>query len=96
MYTAPLSLFCAAALLVSGAYANDSIEANGRAADFRVPAHLLVEKRDADALQPFASLHRQAFDATRQDGHWLRISEPDTETAVRQPQSLDHTPRWVF
>lgn len=96
MYTAHLSLFCAAALLVSGAYANDSAVADGRTGELNVPTQQFDERPYTAGVQQFAELRRQAAGAARQDGLWLRISEQDTETAVRQPQPIDHTPRWVF
>ncbi|MFG0382679.1 hypothetical protein ACF8C6_17200 [Pseudomonas sp. zbq_18] len=99
MYTARLSLFCAAALLVSGAYANDiadTAKVGGMTAELTVPTHPTVEARNSIAVQPFAELRRQAARAARQDGRWQRIADEDTDTAVRQPQSIDHTPRWVF
>lgn len=99
MYTARLSLFCATALLVSGAYASDSTvkdEAPSLTDHFSVQTTLLGDSADGSSLERFAELRRDAARASRQDGRWLRISNDETDTAVRQPQPFNDTPRWVF
>lgn len=98
MYTARLSLFCATALLVSGAYASDfnaSTEALSLTSDSNVQASLLGDA-DSGAAQRLTELRRQAARDARQSGRWLRIADEETDTAVQQPQPFHDTPRWVF
>ena len=98
MYTARLSLFCATALLVSGAYASDfspSDETPSLTDQVNVQASLLGDSPNG-SVPGFAELRRQAARDARQNGHWQRIADEDTDTAVRQPQPFADTPRWVF
>lgn len=98
MYTARLSLFCATALLVSGAYASDFAavgEAPSLTDQVNVQASLLGDAANS-GVQHFAELRRQAARDARQNGRWQRIADEDTDTAVRQPQPFTDTPRWVF
>ncbi len=102
MHTVHLSLFCAAALLVNGAYATEftgSAGASAKTADLTVATStsMTSESRDAAMLQGFGELRRQASRAAREDGQWLRISDQgETDTAIRQPRPADSTARWVF
>ncbi|WP_252272161.1 hypothetical protein [Pseudomonas subflava] len=103
MHTVHLSLFCAAALLVNGAYATEftgSAGAAAKTAELTVPAVQVGQAQDATSLldlDGYAELRRQASRAAREDGRWVRISDQgDTDTAARQPRPSDSTPRWVF
>ena len=99
MYTARLSLFCATALLVSGAYASEPADTSGATSligEANVQASLLDDAADAGTLRHFAELRRQAAREMRQHGSWQRIADEDTDTAERPSQPFSDTPRWVF
>ncbi|MDG9928127.1 MULTISPECIES: hypothetical protein [Pseudomonas] len=100
MHTVRLSLFCAAALLVNGAYATDltgSAGAAAKTAELTVSTSMVSDTRTSALLEGFGELRRQASRAAREDGQWLRISDQgETDTATRQPSPADSTPRWVF
>lgn len=100
MYLVRLSLFCAAALLVNGAYANDFSDASGASArtaeltvatpqvrDYRVGA---MQDKAGELRQPSA---RRAGD----DAQWVRIADQGkAASAKRELRPADNTPRWVF
>jgi hypothetical protein len=100
MHTVRLSLFCAAALLVNGAYATDftgSAGAGAKTAELTVSTSLVSDTRTSALLEGFGELRQQASRAAREDGQWLRISDQgETDTATREPRPADSTPRWVF
>lgn len=98
MHTVRLSLFCAAALLVNGAYANDfagSADATAKTADFVITASQPGEVRVGAQLEGLGELRQQASRSARDNGQWLRISD-EGDTANREPRPADNTPRWVF
>lgn len=94
MYIVRLSLFCAAAFLVNGAYAKDFSNAAGasaKTAEFTVSTPQVRDYRVAGELR------QQSAPSTRDDGQWLRISDPgETDIANREPRPADNSPRWVF
>ncbi|WP_043312101.1 hypothetical protein [Pseudomonas sp. ML96] len=100
MHTVHLSLFCAAALLVNGAYAKDfanTAGAGAKTAEMTLQSTTVQGDRGQSALlEHFGEIRRQAARNAREDGRWLRIADDETDTAVRQPQPLERQPRWVF
>ncbi|MDD0844958.1 hypothetical protein [Pseudomonas sp. Gutcm_11s] len=99
MHTVHLSLFCAAALLVNGAYAKDFADtagASAKTAEMTLQSTVEEARGSSALLQQFGEIRRQAAEGARQDGRWLRIADDETDTAVRQPQTLERQPRWVF
>ena len=77
MHTVHLSLFCAAALLVNGAYATEftgSAGAAAKTAEMTVPAAQVGQAQDATSLlDGYAELRRQASRAAREDGRWFYV-----------------------
>lgn len=100
MYIARLSLFCAAAWLINGAYAKDladSTGANARIAELTVAPQQVRDYR-VGAMQDKTGELRQpdALDAGN-DAQWVRIADQGkTTTAKREPRPADKTLRWVF
>ncbi|MGG2398511.1 hypothetical protein ACJRW5_16370 [Pseudomonas sp. SH1-B] len=95
-----LSLFCVAALLVNGAYANDftgSAGAVARTAELTLSNSQAWESRVGAHLQGAGSVRQPATRRAEDDGQWLRIAdEGQTATANREPRPATGTPRWVF
>ena len=99
MHTVQLSLFCAAALLVNGAYATDFADAAGasvKTAEMTLQVSTDEARSSSALLQRLGEIRQQASREARHDGHWLRIADEQTDTAIRQPRGPEHQPRWVF
>jgi hypothetical protein len=100
MYIVRLSLFCAAALLVNGAYAKDfsgSAGAIATTAEFTLSNSPVWESRVGAQQDGSIELRRQSSLGVGDDAKWLRISEDgDIDTANHEPRPANSTPRWVF
>lgn len=102
MHTVRLSLFCTAALLVNGAYANEfsgSAGASIHTTEFVVPSHQAADAHIGSFAAGAGELQLETASPVRaaDDSQWLRVSEPgDTDTANRASRPAGDTPRWVF
>lgn len=100
MYLVRLSLFCAAACLINGAYAkdfSDALGASARTAEFTVAAPQVRDYRVGAMQGDAAELGRQAVHGIGDDARWLRISDQGNNAlAKREPRPVASGPRWVF
>ena len=97
MRTIRLGLFCAAALLASGGYANDFSDSAGASA--KTAEFILSPEQDngaqVSAQQHAAQERRQQ--AALEDSRWVRVSDQgQSGYASREPRLADKSPRWVF
>ncbi|VXD03903.1 conserved exported hypothetical protein [Pseudomonas sp. 8Z] len=93
MHTVRLSLFCAAALLASGVYANDFSDALGASAK---TADFVLTPAQDNVTQPDAK-REQRQQTTFEESRWLRVSDQgQVGLASREPRLANKSPRWVF
>jgi hypothetical protein len=97
MHTIRLSLFCAAALLASGVYANDFSDSAGASAK---TADLILSPAQDNGARVSAqqqAAHERRQQANFEDSRWVRVSgQGQNGYASREPRLADKTPRWVF
>ncbi|WAJ37777.1 hypothetical protein OU800_00685 [Pseudomonas sp. GOM7] len=100
MYLVRLSLFCAAACLINGAYAkdfSDALGASAKTAEFTVATPQVRDYRVGAMQGDTAELKRQAAQGIGDDARWLRISDQRGSAVVkREPRPVSSGPRWVF